>query len=129
MISGKDGVVKFGGTQIPDGLVQSWNLDPQAETVSGWGMGSDWKTTNATVKSFSGSVEFYWDPADAVGASVNAGDTITLDLYPGGEGSGKTYFSGSGVVTGVPKQSSKGDYVSVTVNFEGSGALSEATVV
>jgi len=123
--TGKDGAVHVGANAVA--AVQSWALDVQAETASGWGMGDEWKTTEATIKGWSGNVEAYFDPADATGqGALEAGDSVTLSLYPHAEGAGATYFTGTAIITGKPISAPKGDWVSVTFNFEGSGALTES---
>ena len=126
ILKGKDGIVRVGTDDVKH--VQSWNLDPQAETAQGWGMGDEWKTTFATVKSYSGSIEVYDDPADPAYAALVLGDEVAVDLYPGGDGSGAKYFSGNMVITGTPRSGSKDGIPTLTFNVTGNGALTEASV-
>lgn len=127
MLKGKDGVVKFGTPAVAVLKVQSWNLDPQADEVSGWGMGDEWEESFTTIKRWSGSAEVYLNPADA--AVPGLGEAVAAELFPGGETSGSGFFSGNVVVTGAAKSGSKDGIPTLTINFKGTGALTESTVV
>lgn len=121
--TGKHGAVKVGEAAVAH--VQSWSLDVQAETATGWGMGDEWTESETTVKSWSGNVEAYFDPEDAGQLALGVGSVVTLDLYPHDSDVNATYFSGSAIITGKPITAPKGDFVSVTFNFNGKGALTE----
>lgn len=125
-IHGHGGVVKADTDTV--GQLQSWNIDPQAQITPGYSMGEAWEDNEATVKRWSGSCECYFDPADAGQINLEPGDVVDLDFYPGGEGSGATYRSGSAVVSGTPISASKDGWVSITFNFNGKGALATSTV-
>ena len=127
MLRGFDGVVKTGTGPTDLVKVQSWNIDAQADTVEGWGMGDTWATTYGTVSRWSGSVEFYL-PSDGMPSDLVTGTTIALELYPGGEVSGTGYWSGDAVVTGTPSQGAKDGIPTVTFNFAGTGTLTNTTV-
>lgn len=121
--TGKGGGVKIGAVVVAH--VQSWSLDVQTETAKGWGMGDGWTKTEATVKSWSGNVECYLDPVDAAQTALALGATVTLELYPHDLTGDPAYYSGSAVIVGRPISASKGDFVSITFNFEGDGALTQ----
>lgn len=123
-LKGKDGVVRYGAAKDLIGHIQSWNMDTTSDEVTGWGMGDEFSSTFATVKSWSGSMEFYLDFSDP-GAAITVGDEFALDLYPGGEDTGSGYYSGNVAVTGVARSGEKAGIPSVTVNFRGIGALNE----
>jgi hypothetical protein len=125
-LKGKDGIVRVGANDVMH--VQSWNLDPQAEVVQGWGMGDEWKTSFTGVKSYSGSFEVYDDPADPAQIALVLGAEITVEFYPGGDALGSAYFQGSVVITGTPRSGSKDGIPTLTYNFTGSGALVPLTV-
>jgi hypothetical protein len=124
--TGKGGRVRVGSNTVA--AVQSWSLDIQTETAKGWGMGDAWTTSETTVKSWSGNVECYLDPTDAGQDALTPGSIVTLEFYPHGFASGDAYYTGSAIVTGRPVSAPKGDFVAVTFNFEGQGALTDATV-
>ncbi len=125
---GFDGAIRVGGPSGDlIGQLQSWNLDQKAETTKGSAMGQDWKDTKGHVKEWSGSAEAYFDPEDAGQNTLSLGDVVALDLYPGGNASGKRSYSGNAVVTGIPLSGSKDSWVAITFNFEGDGALITGT--
>ncbi|MEM8849247.1 MAG: hypothetical protein AAGE03_04345 [Pseudomonadota bacterium] len=127
MLKGKDGIVYKGDPKQRMGGVQNWNLDEQIDTVAGWGMGDDAETAFGTVSRFSGSVEMYLDPADP-SDDIALGDTLPLELYPGGETSGSGYFSGVALVTGIGQSGSKDGIPTRSFNFRSaSGKLTRGT--
>lgn len=127
--TGKNGAVRIGtGPAAAVAAVQSWSLDEQAETVKGWGMGDAFTTSETLMRSWSGSVECYLDPADATQTALTVGSSVALALYPHSTAEGATYYSGNAVITGRPISASKGDFVSITFNFEGQGAHVTDTV-
>ena len=66
---GNDGVVKLGttgGTNVV-GEVKSYSLEHTSDTVEDTAMGDASRTHIATLKSFSGSLDVFWDDSDADG--------------------------------------------------------------
>jgi predicted secreted protein len=53
---------------------------------------------------------------------------VTLNVYPEGDASGDTYFSGSTIVTGKTVTSSFDGMVEASFELQGNGALTETTV-
>lgn len=127
-LKGKDGVVYFGTPKAKLGHVQNWNLDEEADTVDGWGMGDTYETSFTTIKRFSGATEVYMDPT-APQHTLKVGDEIALELYPGGETTGSAYFSGNVTVTAAARSADKGGIPTVKISFKGRGALTQATKV
>lgn len=125
MLKGKDGVVYFGTPKAKMGHVQSWNLDEQSDTVSGWGMGDSYESTFTTIKRWTGSCEVYLDFADN-SSTLGIGDEIALELYPGGETTGSGYYSGNVIIAGLNRSGAKDGIPSLVINFMNQGALSEA---
>lgn len=129
-LKGNDGVCKVGTTTADQSVlhIQNWNIDEQADIVSGWGMGDTYSTKFTTIINWSGSLEVYIDPTDAGAALLTIGTVIQLELYPGGETTGLPYFSGEAIVSGTPRSGSKDNIPTVTFNFEGRGPLTPASV-
>lgn len=126
MLKGKDGVVKFGDPLETLGKVQDWNVDEQADTVSGWGMGDEYESTFTTVKRWTGSVTVYLNPADP-SDDLGVGDELATELYPGGETTGSGYFSGDVIITGLNRSSSKDGIPVLAINFRNQDALVKGT--
>ena len=81
------------------------------------------------LKTFSGSVDVFWDETDTNGqVSFAVGASVTLAVYPEGATSGDTYYSGTAIVTGRTITSSFDGMVEASFTLQGSGALTAATV-
>lgn len=132
--TGKDGIVKVGGTPSTIAEVKEWSLDTTGETTDDSTMNTTqgnggWRTHKHTLKGWEGSLSCFWDETDTNGQqTLDAGASVDLKLYPEGADSGDTYFSGSAIVTSVNRKASLDGMVEVSFNFKGTGALAESTV-
>ncbi len=124
---GSEGVVRIGEDAVAE--VRAWTVEETGDAVEDTRMGDAWRRYRAGLKSWSGSVECFWDPADADGQeALGVGAQVTLNLYPGGEASGDAYFSGAAVVTAVSRRAGFDGMVEAAFRFQGSGALARLTV-
>lgn len=128
---GIDGIVKVGANTILN--VTSFTLEEVVETIDVTSMGDVNRVVLPTFVGFSGSFDGYWDPTDAslnhTGVAepvVRAGETISFEFYPGGEGTGNLFYSGSAIVASVSRSSSYDGAVEYSVSFEGTGDLTYA---
>jgi hypothetical protein len=125
---GNDGVVKLGtsgGTNIV-GEVKSYSLEHQSDTIEDTAMGDTSRTYKASQKSFSGSLDVFWDDSDTDGqGAFVVGNTIEINLYPAGVSD--TYYSGQAIVTGVSRTGSSGDMVEASLSVQGTGDLTTTT--
>ena len=125
--SGKDGIVKVGANPVAE--VRSFSLNETADTVEDTTMGDSARTHIVTLTSFDGSLDVYWDETDTDGQiALGVGSSVTLALYPEGDGAGATYYSGTALVTSVGKSSSFDGMVEQSISVQGTGALTTATV-
>ena len=125
---GKDGVVKVGANAVAE--IDNWSVTETAATADDTSMGDTWKTHIAgkTINSWNGSLSCHWDETDTNGQqALTVGASVTLNLYPEGSGTGATYKTGTATITQVGLTVPKDGVVSRSFNFEGNGALSEAT--
>tara|TARA_R110000822_G_scaffold77235_5_gene185336 strand:+ start:570 stop:965 length:396 start_codon:yes stop_codon:yes gene_type:complete len=126
---GNDGVVKLGttgGTNIV-GEVKSYSLEHTADTIEDTKMGDGARTYKASLKSFSGSLDVFWDDADTDGqGAFVVGNEIEVNLYPAGVSD--TYYSGSAIVTGVSRTGSFDGMVEASLSIQGNGDLTTTTV-
>ncbi len=92
-------------------------------------MGDTARTHLITLTSFDGSIDVFWDETDTNGqVALGVGSSVTLALYPEGDSSGDTYYSGTALVTGVSRSSSFDGMVEASITVQGSGALTTSTV-
>jgi len=123
---GKEGVVKSGSDVV--GEIISFEVTITANEVDTSTLGTDWTGTDSTQKSWSGTMEMFYDPDDTGQAGVVVGDKVTLSLYYEGDSTGLDYDTGSALITSVSRSQSFNDMVKQTVAFTGDGALTSATV-
>ena len=125
--SGSEGKVFVGSNQIAE--VKSWSLEVTADTVDASTIGSQWRKNQATIKSWAGSFDAFWDEADSKGqGALTAGKTVTLNLYPEGDEEGNTYFTGSVIITSISYKASFDGLVEAGFSFTGTDALIQSIV-
>ncbi|KJV81258.1 phage major tail 2 family protein [Rickettsia hoogstraalii str. RCCE3] len=121
--AGSEGIVKIGDKQIME--VKSWSLEEVCDTVDASIIGTQWRKNQATIKSWSGSIDAFWNTEDNEGqGKLVIGNTVELRLYPEGDERGK-YFSGTAIVTGISRQASFDGIVESSFTFQGNGELKQ----
>lgn len=125
--AGSEGKVFVGSSQVAE--VKSWSMEITSDTVDASIIGTQWRKNQATIKSWSGSFDAFWDETDTTGQGALAvGGTVTLNLYPEGDDTGATYWSGDAIITSISYSAAFDGIVEATFSFTGTGALSELTV-
>ena len=125
--AGSEGTVKSGANDIAE--IRSFSLEESADTIEDTSMGDTSRTYLTGLKTFSGSVDVFWDETDTNGqVSFAVGSSVTLAVYPEGDTSGDTYYSGTAIVTGRTITSSFDGMVEASFTLQGTGALAAATV-
>tara|TARA_B100000989_G_scaffold111781_1_gene81971 strand:- start:407 stop:799 length:393 start_codon:yes stop_codon:yes gene_type:complete len=125
--AGSEGKVFIGSDQVAE--IKSWSLEITSDTVDASIIGTSWRKNQATIKSWSGSFEGFWDETDTDGqGALSAGGTVTLNLYPEGDDSGDTYWTGDAIITSISYSAAFDGIVEASFSFTGTGALTESTV-
>lgn len=124
--AGSEGVVFSGSNQILE--VRAYTISETGETLEDTSMGDAARTYIPSLKTFTGSLDVFWDETDTGQGDLDIGSTITLNLYPEGNTSGDTYYTGSAIVTEKSITASFDGLVEMSVSVQGTGALSETTV-
>ena len=123
---GQDGIVKVGSDAVAE--VRSFSIEETADTVEDTVMTDTARTYITTLKSFSGSLDVFWDETDTNGqVALAVGNSVTLAFYPEGDTTGDTYYSGTASVTGFTRTASFDGMVEASITVQGSGALTTAT--
>ena len=123
---GKEGVVTAGGTAV--GELTSFTLETTADVVEDTALTDSTKSFVSGRTSFSGTLEMNYDETDSPQQTLTAGTSIAFILLPEGNASGDEKFSGSGIITGMSVNNAMDGIVSRSVTFQGTGALTRATV-
>lgn len=125
--AGSEGLVKVGANTI--GNVRSYSIEETADTIEETTMGQSARLYRASLTSWSGSVDIYWDETDTTGqGALTVGSEVTLSFYPEGDDSGDTYYTGTAIVTGVTKSAAFDGMVEGSISIQGDGALTSTTV-
>jgi len=125
--TGKDGAVYVGANAVAE--IRDWSLETTSEVVNDTVMGDTWMTNKATQKSWTSSFNAFWDDSNTTGQGALAeGSEVTLNLYPEGNTSGNTYWTGTAIITSVSKSASFDGLIEASFSATGNGALTEDTV-
>ena len=124
---GSEGTVHVGSNAIAE--IRSYSLDETADTVEDTTMGGAARTYLASLTTFSGSIDVFWDETDTDGqVALAVGSSVTLKFYPEGATSGDTYYSGTALVTGKNISASFDGMIEASISVQGTGAITTATV-
>lgn len=124
--AGSEGTVKVGANAVAE--IRSFSVSETADTIESTVMGDAARTYKASLKSFSGSLDVYWDETDTNGqGALTVGSEVTIGFYPEGATTGDTYMTGSAIVTGLTVNSSFDGMVEASITIQGTGALSTST--
>tara|TARA_S200002703_G_scaffold145464_1_gene139841 strand:- start:262 stop:651 length:390 start_codon:yes stop_codon:yes gene_type:complete len=124
---GSEGTVKVGTNAIAN--IRSYSIEESADTLEQTIMGATSRAYVASLSTFSGSVDVYWDETDTSGqGALTIGAEVTLNFYPEGDTSGDTYYTGTAIVTGITRSASFDGNIEASISVQGDGALSETTV-
>lgn len=124
---GSEGTVKVGANAVAE--IRSYSITETSDTLEDTVMGDSARTYLASLKSFSGSMDVFWDETDTNGqVALAPGASVTINIFPEGSSSGDTYYTGSVIVTEKTITGSFDGMVEASISFQGTGALSETTV-
>ena len=125
--TGSEGTVKSGANAVAE--IRSYTISETGDTIEDSSMGDSSRTYKAGLKTFTASVECFWDETDTTGqGSFDVGATVTLNDYPEGATTGDIYYTGSAIVTGKTVNATFDGMVEASFTLQGTGALSESTV-
>lgn len=126
---GKDGVVKFATNTVAE--VREFSVSETGDVADSTSMDNTdgWKTHKGTLKEWSGTMTCYWDDTDTTGqGALDLHTTGAVELYPGGDASGRQYLSGTITVTGIETGTAVDGLSEATISFQGNGPLTKPSV-
>jgi hypothetical protein len=125
--TGSEGTVKVGVNAIAE--IRSFSIEESADTLEDTTMGDTARTYKPSLTTFTGTVDVLWDETDTTGqGALTIGAAVTLNLYPEGDASSDTYYTGAAIVTGRTINSSFDGLVEMSISVQGNGALTQTTV-
>ena len=125
--TGSEGTIEIGSDTL--GEIRSYTLESTGEVIEDTTLGDTARTYKAGLTTFTGSLEVFFDEGDTAQGNLDAGSSVTLNVYPeGSDTSGDTYYTGTAIVTGRTITASFDGMVEMSISVQGSGALTESTV-
>jgi len=123
---GNSGTVKVGANAIAE--IRSYNIDETMDTIEDTAMGDTYRTYKTSLKSFSGSVDVFFDDTDTNGqGALTVGSEVTVSFLMEGDTTGSHSLSGTALVTGRTITGSFDGMVEASLTLQGTGALTEGT--
>ena len=123
---GSEGTVHVGTSAVAE--IRSFSVSETSDTIEDTTMGDSARTYKPSLKSFSGSIDVFWDETDTTGqVALSVGSEVTIKFYPEGATTGDTYMSGSAIVTGKTINGSFDGMVEASITVQGTGALTTST--
>ena len=124
--TGSEGLVQAGGDTVAQ--LTSWTLSASAETIDATILSSTDKATKAGVKSYTGSVEMFWDETDTAQTTIVEAAEVTFLFLPEGNTSTDVSWSVSGIVASLEFGAAVDGMVTASASFASNGALTRGTV-
>ena len=124
---GNAGTVKIGSDAIAE--LRSFSIEASSATAETTTMGSAVATHVATITSWTGSCDVFYDPTDTAGqVALQPGNTVTLKFTPSDTSAGTdVHYEGSVIVTGHNRTASFDGIVEASLSFQGTGPLTPGT--
>jgi len=123
---GNSGTVKVGANAIAE--IRSYNIDETMDTIEDTSMGDTYRTYKTSLKSFSGSVDVFFDDTDTNGqGALTVGSEVTVSFLMEGDTTGSHELTGTALVTGRTITGSFDGMVEASLTLQGTGALTEGT--
>jgi predicted secreted protein len=133
-LTGQLGQVKIGndsaGAETAIAEVRSWTVEHTKEVIENTSMGDNSRTYLNGLLDFTGSMEVIYDTGHTAATkafSPDSNDDLFVDFITS-TAAGSQKFSGEVIVTSVSRTASYDDLITATVNFQGTGGLTTATV-
>lgn len=124
--TGSEGTVHVGTTAVAE--IRSYSISETADTIEDTTMGDSARSYKSSLKTFSGSIDVFWDETDTSGqGALTVGSSVTIKFYPEGSTTGDTYLYGSAIVTGKTVNGSYDGMVESSITIQGTGALTTGT--
>ncbi len=127
VLAGKDGEVRLSSAKI--GYIDNFSLSIEAGTAEVSQLGDQWKEFIGTAKGWSGSFSGTFDYGNTQQKSIidnlisaNASTSVTLNFKV----SASLSLTGTAWISNASIGAAHGDKITISFNFQGSGALAAA---
>lgn len=125
---GREGTLAVGANSVAE--IRRFSIDARADVIDDTVMGDTARTFLVGMTSWTASVDVLWDETNTTGqGALTAGASVTLNAYPEGNTTGDVYLTGTALVTGRVVTTPYDGIVEMSVTLQGTGALTQSTVV
>lgn len=123
---GNTGAVYSGANAVAE--VTAWSYSETEDWADDTALGDTTRSRVASgIRDGSGSVTCHWDASDTTGQeTLVPGDSVTLHLYPEGNSTSNTEYTGTAYIESVERSGDMSSIVSATFSF--TGVMAKATV-
>jgi hypothetical protein len=127
--SGNAAEIKIDATSIKTSS-KSVKLSIKGNTGDYVVFGDKWENSVPTGQSWELSVDAVLDSNNVFSTLFGKlGTDVAISVYPQGNTSGKKYYTGNAVLTGLDNDMPADDLIGISISLKGNGALTENTVV
>ena len=124
-VTGNSGAVKIGAAVVAE--ITKFDVTITPVIIQDVAIGDTWAAANAGSKSWSGSIECFFDITDTDGQNVLLpGNTVALLLYPEGQVVGKWQYSGNVIIGAVTVSTVVDTHITTSFAFTGKGSMTAA---
>lgn len=125
---GSSGIVKIGSSpEVTIAEITGFSIEVSGDTIEDTELTDTERTYRFNKSSWTASFECHYDPADTTGqGALDVGGTVSIIVFPGGEGTSPApaVLSGSVIVTGKNVNNADGSTVTSSITAQGTGTLS-----
>jgi len=122
---GCKGVVKAGPTPTVVAEITAWDFTETADEIDTSSMGTCTKKSDAGAVKTAGNITCFWDASDAGQNLLIVGEKVYVELYPGGDTNGLTYYKGKVLILSRGISSTVNEIVSQPFTFSVNGKMTE----
>lgn len=132
--AGKKAIIQIDvdGTPTPFGECRSYNLDRGRNAIDVSTLSDEWKKHLGGQKTWSGTLECFYDPADPAQAAmeelIEVDTPCKLTFMPLGDAAGSPVQSGDAIITSVGQPVETENAIGQSYGFTGTGPLTPSTV-
>lgn len=127
-VSGNAAEIKIDSVSIKTAS-KSVKLSVKGNTGDYLVFGDQWENSVSTGASWEISIDAVLDSSDVYSTLFSKlNSPVAIEIYPQGNVSGKKYYTGDAVLTGLDADIPSDDLVGISISLKGNGALTENTV-
>lgn len=123
------GTVLAGGSPSSVGEVTEWSFDEDGEKLDASSIGGAFKESDVGQVEVTGTLRAKWDTSVAgQNALITVGAEVALELYPAGNTTGETRYTGNATVNRIGRRADTSSHVEIEFDFYANAGLPASAV-